>query len=168
MILRLRVPDRLVMSSMHRVYRIFGKAALAGIFILSSGCSDTTGQSIEPSDLIGTWTGSPLEGVTNLTFKVVTGIPIYELRDPTGGIADKLGSSNDLLVQGKWSLSGRVLSLFDDEAGPLVCASLEDDRFEVSINDERTFMFLDHLGEECGARASYLATNYQRRPDDEP
>ena len=149
---------------MHRVYRIFGKAALAGIFILS-GCSDTTGQSIEPSDLYGAWVGTTLKGGTNLRFKVETGIQFYEWRAEAGGFTDDLLGSSDLLVAGKWSLSGRVLSLFDDDAGlPYECPAL--DRFEVDIDPAGTWLILDHLGDECRVRASYLATNYQRRPVD--
>ena len=149
---------------MHRFGRIFGKAALAGLFILGSSCSDSTGQSIEPSDLYGTWVGTTLKGGTNLTFKVVTGIPIYEWRAEAGGFTDDLPGSSDLLVAGKWSLSGRVLSLFDDDAGlPYECPAL--DRFEVTMDDGRTWLLLDHLGDECGFRVPYLDNSYQRRPD---
>ena len=142
------------------------QVALAGALLLLLACSDTTGQSIEPSDLYGTWDGNPLGGRTNLTFKVVTGIFIYELRAEAGSFTEVLEGSSNLLVAGKWSLSGRVLSLFDDEAGsPYECPAF--DRFEVTINDAHTSMFLDHLGDECGARAPSLATSYQRRPEDE-
>lgn len=151
---------------MHRVYRIFGKAALAGIFILSGSCSDTTGQSIEPSDLYGAWVGTTLKGGTNLTFKVVTGIPIYELRAEAGGFTDDLLGSDDLLVAGNWSLDGRVLSLFNDDAGlqQYMCPAL--DRFEVNMDDARTWLLLDHLGDECGARVPYLENSYQKQSVD--
>lgn len=166
MILRMRSPDILGMNSMHRVFRIFGKVALAGIIILSSSCSDTTAQTIEASDLFGTWVGTTLKGGTTLTFKVVTGIPNYELRAEAGSFADVLEGSSNLLVTGNWSLSGRVLTLFDDAAGlPYECPAL--DRFEVTMDDGRTWLILDHLGDECGFRVPYLENSYQRRPDDE-
>lgn len=153
------------MSGLHRVYRIFGEVALAGILILSSSCSDTTGQSIEPSDLYGTWVGTTLKGGTNLTFKVVTGIPIYEWRAEPGGFTDDLPGSSDLLVAGKWSLDGRVLSMFDDEAGfPYECPAL--DRFEVTMDDARTWLILDHLGDECGFRVPFLENSYQLQSGD--
>ncbi len=165
MTLRMRPPDRLEMRRMHQVYRIFGKAALAGLFILS-GCSDTTTRTIEAGDLYGTWVGTTLKGGTNLTFKVVTGIPVYELRAEPGGFPDELPGSSNLLVAGKWSLSGRVLSLFDDDAGlPFECPAL--DRFEVTMDDARIWILLDHLGDECGFRVTYLDNSYQRRTDDE-
>ena len=152
---------------MHQVGRVFGKAVLAGIFILSSGCSDTTAKSIEASDLYGTWVGTTLNGGTNLTFKVEAGIPVYELRAEAGSFSDVLlDGSSDLLVAGSWSLSGRVLTLFDDDAGlPYECPAL--DRFEVTMDDGQTWMILDHLGDECGFRVLYLDNSYQRRPDDE-
>ncbi len=145
---------------MHRVCRIFGEVALAGIFVLNSSCSDTTTQTYEASDLIGKWIGTTLKGGTNLTFKVEMGIPIYELRAEAGGFTDVLEGSSDLLVAGNWSLSGRVLSLFDDGAGlPYECPAL--DRFEVNMDDARTWLLLDHLGDECGFRVPYLENSYQ-------
>lgn len=134
---------------------------LAGMLLTVPSCSDSTGEAIEPGDLIGTW-WVITSGVT-LTFESNSKGPVYELRDPQGAYSHILEAGSDLLVQGHWSVAGTALYL-DDETGPATCPSTSD-RFVITMNDARTIMTLTHLGDECLLRASILADQAWQRRD---
>jgi hypothetical protein len=135
---------------------------LAGMLLTVPGCADSTGETIEPGDLIGTW-WVIISGVT-LTFESDSLGQVYELRDPQGAYSHILEAGNDLLVQGYWSVAGTALYLAD-ETGPAFCNDVAD-RFVISMNNAKNIMTLDHLGgDECLLRASILADAWQRRDD---
>ncbi len=136
---------------------------LAGMLLTAPGCADSTGKTVEPGDLIGTW-WVITSGVT-LSFESNSTGQVYELRDPQEAYSDILEEGSDLLVQGYWSVAGTALYLAD-ETGPAFCNDVAD-RFVISMNNAKNIMTLDHLGsDECLRRASILADHAWQRRDD--
>ena len=142
--------------------RLPAATALAGALLLTLGCGDSTGETIEPGDLVGTW-WVVTSGVT-LTFAGGSEGQVYTLRDPQRVYSQLLEEGSDLLVQGYWSLAGSSLYL-EDESGPVACPAVAD-RFVITMNAARTIMTLTYLGDECQLRALVLADHtWQRRAD---
>ncbi|MFB0515630.1 MAG: hypothetical protein ACETWG_03390 [Candidatus Neomarinimicrobiota bacterium] len=142
--------------------KVYLLVALTGLLFMVPRCGDSTSDTIDPDDLIGTW-WNITSGVT-LTFESETEGQVYEVRDPQGAYSHLLEGSDDLLVRGYWAVTGNSLSLAD-EIGPVACPSTTD-RFVITMNQARTVMTLTHLGDECLLRASVLADHtWQRRAD---
>ena len=135
--------------------------AVLSVGLLLVGCPDSSGETVDPEDLIGTWRVIT-SGVT-LTFESGSEGQVYVVRDPQGYYGYLLEAGSDLLVQGYWFVSGAALYL-EDEAGPVACPATED-RFVIVMNSEKTILTLDHLGDECQNRATILADQVWRRLD---
>ena len=133
----------------------------SSLFSLAPACESPADQNLQITDLAGTWVGVTL-GETPLSLVLgQSAIELsYELRvaDSTGEFQDILEDDSDLLVLGRWSVLGRVLSL-GDESGPLVCAA-GPLRFEVTMSMAMTKMSLLSLDDACTLNRELL----QSRP----
>lgn len=134
---------------------------LLSLFLFASSCGDENGKDIDPSDLLGTW-WEARDGLT-LAFESDDDGQTYVMRDPRGIYTS---SGDDLLVCGYWYVSGSSLYL-EDDAGPLECPP-NNHRFVVWMNDEKTNMFLTHLGDDdCAERTDALEDRtWQRMNED--
>ena len=134
----------------------------AQLLVLAS-CGESTGETIAPGDLVGSWS-LVATGVV-LTFESGSAGQQYQLRDPQGAYGHLLEGGSDLLVRGFWLVSGHSL-LFDDEAGPIACPIM-DDRFVITMDAAKTIMTLSHLADDCLQRALILDDFAWRRSSDE-
>ena len=136
---------------------------LAAQLLVMASCAESTGETIAPGDLVGSWS-LVATGVV-LTFESGQAGQLYHLRDPQGAYGQWLEGGSDLLVRGFWRVLGQSL-FFDDEAGPIACPIL-DDRFVITMNAGKTSMTLSHLGDDCLQRALILDDFLWRRSSDD-
>ncbi|MFC1746890.1 hypothetical protein ACFLZR_00975 [Candidatus Neomarinimicrobiota bacterium] len=136
------------------------------LLFFGSACSDENQVDVLPEDLYGTWLASTPLGHATLTFRLVEGIHLYELRAYGGSFSDVVLPGSDILVSGVWSVTGNSLRLFDDQLGPWICLAVES--YEITMSDKKEWFILEHLGEiGCSlARMTTLEFNsFERLPD---
>ena len=151
------------MGTVHQVRGRLLMAILAAQLLVIASCAESTGETIAPGDLVGSWS-LVATGVV-LTFESGQAGQLYHLRDPQGAYGHLLEGGSDLLVRGFWRVHGQSL-LFDDEAGPIACPIL-DDRFDITLYAGKTSMTLSHLGDDCLQRALILDDFLWRRSSDD-
>lgn len=134
------------------------------LLLATLACSDNNERIVEPDELYGTWLTNAAGGTASLTFRLAQGIPVYELKAVGGSFIEILDPGSDILVQGYWAVSGNILALFDDQAGPLRCPGI--DNYEITMSDDKTFMLLEHIGNQCASRAAIMDNSYQRQVEE--
>ncbi|MFC1483535.1 hypothetical protein ACFL5M_03005 [Candidatus Neomarinimicrobiota bacterium] len=133
------------------------KFILVSLLIFSIQCAHNEGEDLNPDDLMGTW--RVLSTGVTLVFESGNEGQVYSMRDPQGYYGYP---GDDLLVQGYWYVSGSSLYL-EDEVGPLSCPP-NDDRFVVLMDDNKSNMWLTHLGgDECADRTRALEDHTWQR-----
>jgi len=139
--------------------------AFAIVLLLATlSCSDNNERIVEPDELYGTWVTNMAGSTAALTFRLDQGIPVYELKAVGGSFIEILDQGSDILVQGNWAVSGNILALFGNQTGPLRC--LDTDNYEITMSDDKTFMLLEHIGNQCASRAAIMDNSYQRQVEE--
>lgn len=157
--MQLRLPEYLNGNGMKAGYRLAGHIVLVTLAgALAGTCREPMGDAVHPEDLYGTWNGETLAGGAYLVFKAAEDVNRFELRAAPGEFSAVLDSGENLLSMGYFGLTGTFISLIDDGAAAYACPGSITDRFDIRMNSAGDAMQLDHIGDECTARAQLLTS----------
>ncbi len=128
---------------------------LAGL--LFAGCDEPSGRAIKPADLYGVWAGETIGGRALFSFQMEEQVNRFALRAAPGEFIDVLkDQGNDLLSLGGWYVIGSTINLVDEDAAVYACPASDGDPYDVILNQDKSIMLLDYLGQECPVRGQML------------
>lgn len=139
---------------------------LAGL--LFAGCDEPSGRAIMPADLYGSWAGETIEGLAFFIFQLDEEVHRFELRAAPGEFTDSLNSGEVILSKGRWGVNGATLNLVDEAALLYACPATDGDPYDVTLNQDKTIMLLEYLGQACSVRGDLLASANWIKQDDLP
>ncbi len=125
--------------------------------LLFAGCDEPSGRAIQPADLYGAWAGETIGGRALFLFQLEEEVHRFELRAAPGEFIDVLDQGDDLLSLGGWYIIGSTINLVDETAAVYACSATDGDPYDVILNQDKTVMLLDYLGQECLVRGQLLA-----------
>ena len=156
----------------HRSLR-FGGWSLAGLLLMIAGlhlggCDASSDRAILPADLYGSWVGETISGRALFFFQLDEQVQRFELRAALGEFTDSLNSGDVILSKGRWGVNGTTLNLVDEAALLYICLATDGDPYDVTLNQDKTIMLLDYLGQKCPIRGDLLASADWIKQDDGP
>lgn len=139
---------------------------LAGL--LFGGCDEPRGRAITPADLYGAWSGETISGRALFFFGLEDAVQRFELRAAPGEFTDSLNTGEVILSEGRWGITGATLNLVDEAALLYACPTTDGDPYDVILNQDKTIMLLEYLGQECPIRGDLLASADWIKQEDGP